>query len=188
MAHPSSLAQILELPVREKPANRPRIIALAFASSLRAQEALLAIRGLEERAKLQIHDALLLARSGDGRTQILGTSDPIPVAAAVPGALFGALVGSIVAGPPGFLLGGLLAGAGSALAGKLLDAGIPAAVVEQLRELTAPDHTVMAVLVSDVQEEAVIDELRRFAGAYVVYAELPHPTVERVRQALAGVA
>lgn len=186
MAHP--LAQIIELPVREKAEHRPRIVALAFDSGLRAQEALLAVRGLEELGRLSVHDAVLLARDGEGRTAIVGTSDPIPVAAAVPGALFGALVGSILAGPPGFLVGGLLAGATSAVAGKLIDAGIPAAIVEQLRELTAPDHTVLAVLVSDVHEEAMVDELRRFQGAYVVYAELPHPTMERVRQVLAGAA
>jgi uncharacterized membrane protein len=90
-----------------------------------------------------------------------------------------------VAGPLGFLIGGVLAGGGGALAAKLIDTGIPDRVVGELQELTIPGQTVLALLVSDIAGMVIIEELRRFRGAHVVYAQLPAAALELVRQALA---
>ncbi len=46
-------------------------------------------------------------------------TDPLPLAAAVPSTLVGALIGALVGGPHGFLLGGVVAGAGGTVAAKL---------------------------------------------------------------------
>jgi uncharacterized membrane protein len=111
------------------------------------------------------------------------TTDPTPVAAAVPSSLVGALVGALVAGPLGFLIGGVVAGGTGALVAKLLETGIPRGVVGELRALAEPGQCVLALLVSDVAA-AAIDELRRFHGARVVYAQLPPAALELVRRAL----
>lgn len=161
------------------------LIALGFDSPLRAQEALLAAMRLEEHRQLALHDAVLIARSGDAPPEVTETTDPKAVAAAVPSALFGALVGTLLAGPLGFLIGGALAGGAGALAAKLIDTGIPYRTVVELQERTQPGQTVLALLVSDIAGIAVIEELRRFQGADVVYAELPPNTLELVRQVLA---
>lgn len=171
-------------PVTESPR---RIVAIAFDSPLRAQEALIAALRLQEQQLLAVHDAVFVKRSPEGRVEIVDTTSPAAVAAAVPSSLFGALVGTLVAGPIGLLVGGVLAGGGGALAAKLVDTGIPHRVVDELRDLTAPGQTVLALLISDIAGMAVIEELRRFRGAHVVYAQVPHAALELMRHALAGI-
>jgi uncharacterized membrane protein len=163
-----------------------RIVALAFDSSLRAQEAMLAALGLQENKLLTVHDAVLVRRAADGSVEVSESTDPTPVAAAVPSGLVGALVGTLIAGPLGFLIGGVLAAGGGALAAKLIDTGIPDRIVHELRDLTRPGQTVLALLVSDISGVAVIEELRRFEGARVVYAQLPAEALAVLRQVLAG--
>jgi uncharacterized membrane protein len=178
-------AQPIPLPRTQAESPR-RIVALAFDSPLRAQEALLAALRLEQRGLLTLHDAVFISRSSSGRAEIVETSDPDPVAMAVPTSLLGALIGTLLAGPIGLLVGGVLAGSGGAIAAKLIDTGIPDRVVAELGELTQPGQTSLALLVSDVAGVAAIDELRRFQGARLVYAEVPPAALELMRQVLAG--
>lgn len=161
-----------------------RTVALAFDSPLLAQEAMLAALRLQDSGLLALHDAVFVTRDERGELAVTETMDPTPVAAAVPSTLFGALVGTLVAGPIGFLVGGLVGGGAGALAAKLIDTGIPDAIVARLRVLTKPGQTVLALLVTEVSGEAVVGELHRFQGAEVVYADLPPAALEVVRQAL----
>jgi uncharacterized membrane protein len=110
------------------------------------------------------------------------------VAIAVPSSLVGALIGTLIAGPLGLLIGGVLAGGGGAVAARLIDTGIPNRVVRELSERTQPGQTSLALLVSDVAAVEVLRELRRFQGAGIVYADVPPETLEVMRQALAGPA
>lgn len=174
------------MPADSPTESQRRIIAISFDSPLRAQEALLATLRLEERGLLTLHDAVFINRSTTGRAEIVETSDPSPVAAAVPTSLLGALVGTLLAGPIGLLVGGALAGGAGALAAKLVDTGIPDRVVSELGELTQPGQTSLALLVSDAAAQAVLDELRRFQGARIVYADVPPEALEVMRQVLAG--
>ena len=161
-----------------------RIVALAFDSPLRASEAMVAATRLEEQGLLRVHDAVLVVRHENGNTE-LSSLDPTPVAAAVPSSLFGALIGTLAAGPIGLLVGGALGGGAGALVAKLVDTGIPNRVVAELQELAKPGQAVLALLVSDLAAMAVIEELRRFQGARVVYATLPPAALEVMRDTLA---
>lgn len=178
------------MPVHASPDSPRRIIAIAFDSPLRAQEALLATLGLEDRGLLTLHDAVFIHRSLSGRAEIVETSDPSPVAAAVPTTLLGALVGTLLAGPLGLLAGGVLAGGAGAIAAKLIDTGIPDRVVRELGELTQPGQTSLALLVSDAVAGGagtpILDELRRFQGARLLYAEVPPEALEVLQRVLAG--
>ena len=179
MAHPSAALAPPASAVAPQ-----RIVALAFDSPLSAQQAMLAALRLQEQGELVLHDAVFVSRDEGSPAEVIETMDPTPVAAAVPSSLFGALVGTLVAGPLGFLIGGVLAGGTGALVAKLIDTGIPDAVIEQLRELTSPGQTVLALLVSEWATAPVVEELQRFVGAHVVYAELPPAAIEVVRCAL----
>jgi uncharacterized membrane protein len=165
----------------------PQIFAIAFDSPLRAQEALLAALRLEERGLLTLHDAVFINRAPSGHTEIIETSDPSAVAAAVPTSLLGALIGTLLAGPIGLIVGGVLAGGGGALAAKLIDTGIPDRVVEELGALTQPGQTSLVLLVSDVVGRAALAELRRFRGARIVYADVPPAALEVMRQVVSDV-
>jgi len=184
MAHSSIASRSAVPPMDEAWLGRNRIIALSFESPLLAQQALLAALDLQEHGKLALHDAVFVTRCEHGPAEVISSMDPTPVAAAVPSSLFGALVGTLVAGPLGFLVGGVLAGSTGALLAKLVDTGIPHAVVTHLRELTEPGRSVLALLISDFSGSAVIGELHRFQGAHVVYADLSPDALELVRRAL----
>jgi uncharacterized membrane protein len=160
------------------------ILALAFDSPLRAQEALLAVLGLEEEGLLVLHEAVFVTRHAHGPAHVTGSTDPTAAAAAVPSSLFGALVGTLVAGPLGFLIGGVVAGGTGALVSRLVATGIPHHVIAELRELTRPGQSVLAMLVGDLVRPVVLGELHRFAGAQLVHAELPPDALELVRRAL----
>lgn len=178
----STLAQPLVLSPSAEPSRQT--VAIAFDSALRAQEALLAALRLEERGLLTLHDAVFVSRSASGRIEIFETSDPAPVAAAVPTSLIGALIGTLVAGPIGLLVGGVLGGGGGALAARLLDTGIPDRVAREIGAQTQPGQTSLALLVSDVVAAAVLEELRRFQGARIAYAEVPPDALAVMRQTL----
>ena len=166
--------------------NPPRIVvAIAFDSPLLAQEALLASLRLQDEGLLDLHDAVFISRPGRAPAQVTETTDPTPVAAAVPASLVGAIVGTLLGGPIGFLIGGVLGGSTGAVAAKIYDSGISDQLVAQLRHSTAPGQSVLALLVDHVVMSAVLQELHRFSGAQLVYAELPPAQIAAMRQALA---
>jgi uncharacterized membrane protein len=173
-------------PVDAEPAPAHAIIAISFSSPHRAREALLAALALQDLGKLAVHDAVFVVRTDDSTARVYETTDPAPADAAGPTSLLGALIGTLLAGPLGAVIGGAIGAGSGALAAALIDTGIPDEVVVQLREMTAPGDTVLAILVSDVRGNAVLAELRRFEGARVVFATLPAAALELVRRALGG--
>ncbi|MDQ3366419.1 MAG: DUF1269 domain-containing protein [Myxococcota bacterium] len=161
-----------------------QIVALAFDTPARAHEAMQAATRLQEQELLSIHDAVYVTRHDEGPAEVTTSLDAGPVAAAVPSSLFGALVGTLVAGPVGFLIGGVLAGGCGSIVARLVESGIPQRIIGELEALTRPNQTVLALLISDIAGGAVIEELRRFRGAHVVYSQLPPVALELVRQAI----
>ncbi|HEY5924330.1 MAG TPA: DUF1269 domain-containing protein [Kofleriaceae bacterium] len=141
------------------------ILALAFESRPDAHNALQAARRLHDQHRLALHDIVVVSAE-HGPAKVVESMDPTPVAAAVPATLFGALVGSIVAGPLGFLIGGAVAGATGALVAKLVDTGIPHRIVAMLCKRAKPGQAVIALLLDDQRS---LDQLRHLPGARVVY-------------------
>ncbi|MDB4953020.1 MAG: hypothetical protein JWO36_589 [Myxococcales bacterium] len=166
----------------------PRIVAFVFESPLFAHEAYLAAMRLQEDGLVTIHDAVFVSRRSRCSASVTETTDPTPAAAAVPSSLVGALVGMLVAGPLGFLIGGVLAGASGALAAKLIDLGIPDRLIVQLRKITQPGQSALALQVDlaggELGGSELLQELRRFQGAQLVYSQLPPAQAALVQQAL----
>ena len=75
------------------------------------------------------------------------------------------------------------AGAG-ALTAKAVDLGIPDEWVQWFTQAVQPDSTILALLVEEVDNEAVAGELARFAGAHLVYANVGADVEARWRSAL----
>jgi uncharacterized membrane protein len=166
------------------PTHPAKLLVLAFDSSIRAQEAFLAATRMSSDGQLLVQDAVFLQKRADGKVRVTETLDISPGDAAFNGSMWGALIGTIVAGPVGFLAGGaLLAGIG-ALVAKLTDLGIPDATVEELGKALEPSSTALALLVSHVDEDALAAELRRFAGAKIVQTTLSPESVANLRNAL----
>jgi len=80
-------------------------------------------------------------------------------------------------GPIGLVVGGAIGAGAGAIAAKVVDLGIPDEWVTWLKEAAEPGRTVLAVLVTDFDREAVLEELERFHGAR------PHAEITGVRAA-----
>lgn len=159
------------------------MVVLGFDTRVAAQEALTAMARLQQEGKLLVRDAVFVTKDDKGRAHVEETTDPSPGRAALGGAFWGLLFGAILLVP----IAGLAVGAGvSALTAKLIDRGLSDKFVKQLRESIQPGKTYLAVLVSHGNREAVLAELRRFAGiAELVDSSLPEEAVAQVNEALA---
>lgn len=167
--------------------NDPRkLIVLGFDSALKAQEALMAATRLMSEGEILLHDAVFVFKDANGDTRVKETTDVTPGEAALDGAFWGLLFGTLLAGPVGALVGSALTAGTSALMAKVIDTGVPDERVQELRETVTPGTTALALLVSHIHVEALVTELKRFAGAKIVTTDLPDAAVAAVREALAG--
>jgi uncharacterized membrane protein len=158
------------------------VVAVLFADkATRADEALLAITHLQLEGTIELADAVVVAKTGDGRTFIRQTVDITPGRAAVSGAWLGTLVGLLLGGP----LGGALAGAASgALYAKLVDIGLDDGWVKQMADWLDPGTSALLLLLNDdhVREEA-LRELSRFDGR-VISTTFPDEVRREIQDAL----
>jgi len=167
--------------------SEPRsLLVIAFDSPLKSREAFIAFQRLAIDQVLGIHDAVFIEKNAAGETSVTETVDPQPIASATSGGLWGALLGTLIAGPVGTLVGAAASAGLGALAAKLIDIGIPDATVKELEEVTPAGSSALALLVSGVKEDALERELTRFSGAKLVRSDLTPFTVQRLRNALAG--
>lgn len=182
-ASTSALAALSRFPSR--PPKAPRsLIVLSFDSRQKADEALLAAKRLKAQKKLVLHDAVFVAKDRAGHVHVTETVDPTPRSAALDGSVWGLLLGTLLGGPVGGLLAGALSAGTGALLAKLIDVGVPDATVRELRQAVRPGTTALALLLSHIDQGAVLAELRRFAGATIVTTTLSDETLAAVNEAL----
>jgi uncharacterized membrane protein len=166
------------------PGRVQRLAAISFDDDLRAVEFMTALTRLARDGKLALHDAVFVVKDRDGRTHIRETKDLQAGPTALSAGLWSGLFGLLLGGPVGMLIaGGIGAGAGAVTA-KLVDVGVTDDFVAQLREMVQPGTTTVAVLADDIDVDAVLTELHRFAGARYVAGNLPLAGIQAVRDAL----
>jgi len=165
-------------------ADPRKLLVLAFDSPIRAQEAFLAVQRLTAEGRLLVQDAVFIQKREDGKVKVTETLDISPGNAAVNGSLWGALFGTIIAGPVGLLAGGAVSAGLGALIAKFTDIGVPDGTVEAIGKALEPNTTALALLVSHIDDDALATELRRFAGATLVQTDLSPEMIERLRAAL----
>ena len=161
------------------------LMVLVFDSNLKSQEAFLAFQRLQLEETLLLHDAVFFVKDAEGKTTVQETIDASPAEGAARGAFWGALLGTLVAGPVGTLVGGAVSAGLGAISAKLIDLGIPDATVKEIEESLSPSSAALALLVSHVKEEALANELHRFSGAKLTRSTLSAESVQRLRSALA---
>jgi uncharacterized membrane protein len=160
------------------------LLVLAFDSALKSREAFLAFQRLQVDKVVSIHDAVFIEKDAAGKVNVIETIDPQPASSAASGGLWGALIGTLVAGPIGTIVGAAATAGLSALAAKLIDIGIPDATVKEIEEATPPGSSALALLLSHVKEDALQAELSRFSGAKLVQSTLSPLAVQGLRNAL----
>lgn len=160
------------------------LVGISFDDVFRAQEFLTAASGLASRGRLKLRDAVTVVKDDDGKTSVHETTDPQPGRSALSGAMWAGLFGLILGGPVGWVAG-LAVGAGTgAIAAKVIDLGIPDEWVTWFRESVRPGTATVALLVEDLDRDALVREASRFTGAELVYANLDDETIKRVETAL----
>jgi len=160
------------------------LVGISFPDIFRAQEFLTAATGLAAKGAFQLKDAVLVVKGSDGKTHVKETVDPEPGRTALSGALWAGLFGLVLGGPVGWAAG-LAVGAGAgAVTAKVVDLGISDEWVGWFREAVQPDTATVALLVEDLDRNALVAEASRFTGAELVYANLDEHTLDRIKDAL----
>jgi uncharacterized membrane protein len=131
-----------------------------------------------------LHDAVIVISNAEGRVIVRETRDPQPSRSAISGAVWAGLFGLILGGPVGWIAGTAVGAAGGAITAKVIDHGIPDEWVGWFREAVRPGASIVALLVGEANREAVYEELKRFEGARLVYANVPEQWQSRMRDAL----
>ena len=169
--------------------DRPQLlVGIAFTDALRAQEFLIASTRLAAAGKLHLVDAVVVARDDKGHTVVRETTDPQPGRSALSAGMWAGLFGLFLGGPVGWLAGAAIGASAGAITAKVVDLGIPDDWVAWFREAVQPGSVIVALLVTDLNRNALVDEAARFPGAHLDYANLEPNSVERIRSAFGEAA
>ncbi len=160
------------------------LVGISFPDIFRAQEFLSAATGLAAKGRLKLKDAVLVVKDADGKTHVKETTDLEPGRTAMSGALWAGLFGLVLGGPVGWAAG-LAVGAGAGVVtAKVVDLGISDEWVGWFREAVQPGTATVALLIEDLDRNALVEEAARFTGAELVYANLDDDTLDRIKHAL----
>jgi uncharacterized membrane protein len=160
------------------------LVAISFPDVFRANEFMTAAARLVSQHKLKAKDAVFVTKDEEGKAHVRETKDLQPATTAASAGVWSAFLGLLLGGPIGMVVaGGIGAGAG-AIAAKVVDLGIPDEWVDWLKEAVQPGQTTLALLVTEFDHDALLEELERFHGAKLLYGNLPPDYVARVRNAL----
>lgn len=160
------------------------LVGIAFDDIYRAQEFMTAALGMASRGELTLVDRVLIVKDESGNTRVVETTDPQPGRSAFSGAMWAGLVGLLVGGPVGWAAGAAAGAGAGALAARAIDLGISDEWVAWFRETVEPNSAIVAMLVTDLREDALVHEVSRFAGSDLVYANLDDDMIDRLADAL----
>ena len=127
---------------------------------------------------------MLVVSNADGKVTVRETRDLQTSRTAVSGAVWAGLFGLILGGPVGWIAGTAVGAAGGAITAKVVDHGIPDEWVDWFRQAVRPGASIVAVLLGEARRDVVFDELKRFEGAHLVYANVSPEFQSRIRDAL----
>jgi uncharacterized membrane protein len=176
---------VTDTPTEQAPDGQ-QILAIVLDKPTRANEVLLALAHLQAEGKVRMHDAVVVAKDTEGRSQIVETVDVTPAKGAMAGGWFGILGSFLIGGPAGLavIIGAAAAGA---LYGKLVDKGLEDDWVKSMAEWIDPGTSALLLLVDDGFDAAVVEELSRFEGTgEVVFTTMPPAMKAEIAAALAG--
>jgi uncharacterized membrane protein len=167
------------------------LVCLAFKELDTADRFLNELRALEKEHVLELEDACVVVRDGDGKIHLKQSVNLVAIGAsqgASFGMLMGALVGLLFMNPLAGLLAGGLVGAGSgALQGKMADYGIDDDFIKSLSNTIEPNSSAIFLLVRKAIADKVMPRLSHYQ-ATVLKTSLSDEQEERLKAALAKAA
>lgn len=167
------------------------LVVLGFEKAGSADAVLTELRALQKEHLIDLEDACVVVREGEGHPQVKQAVNLVGVGAATGGGwglLWGTLVGILFLNPLAGMVTGAVAGASAgALSGALSDYGINDEFIKELGETLTPGSSALFVLVRSATPDKVIDEIRSFEPK-VLKTSLSGEDEKRLKDALAGVA
>ena len=160
------------------------IVGISFPDAFRAQEFLLASYRLASLGTIELRDAVSIVKDANGKTSVKETIDPQPVVSALSGAMWAGLFGLILGGPVGWLAGAAIGAGTGAVSAKVVDLGVPDEWVQWFRDAVQPGTVTVVLLLGTYESQSTFDELERFAGGTLVYANMGPDAIARRRAAL----
>lgn len=165
------------------------LVAVAFDEVHQADRALADLQRLQKEYLIDLEDAVVVTRDGDGKVRLKQSIDLTGFSAAhggIWGGLWGSLVGLLFMNPLIGLVTGAAFGAGAgALSATLIDYGIDDNFIKSLGQQIKPNSSALFVLFRKVQPDKVLDAVKGYRGQ-VLRTSLSPQQEARLREALEG--
>lgn len=156
------------------------LIAVAFQEQEKAQDVLTKLQRLRKEHLIELDDAVVVIRDGEGNVKLNQTHNLV-AAGALGGSFWGGLVGLLFLNP----LIGLAAGAASgALAGHFADIGIDDDFMKEVGQTLEKESSAIFILVRKVTGDKVLAEFEGVGGR-VIKTSLSDEDERKLQDALA---
>jgi uncharacterized membrane protein len=138
----------------------PDLVIIAYGSEDQAEAARKRLFELQREHLIELSDAVVAVREGDGTVR-LNQLVNMTAAGAASGGMWGALVGLIFLNP---MLGAAMGAGAGALSGHFADVGINGEFMREAAAALAPGEAALCVMVRRVTANAILPQMARFGG------------------------
>lgn len=165
------------------------LVVVGFDTVDEADKVLLKLATLKKEYLVDLEDAVVVIRDGEGKVQLKQSLNLTAIGASsglLSGAIWGGLVGLLFLNPlAGFAIGGAVGAGAGALSGSLTDYGIDDKFIKSLGETIPNNSSALFVLVRKVQPEKVLAEFEGLKGR-VIKTSLSPEQEKRLQDALSA--
>jgi uncharacterized membrane protein len=135
------------------------LIIAGFKGEFAADEVLLDLEKLQQIHKIDLDDAVVAVRKGDGPIKIKHSNLLVMSDAAV-----GSLFGMVLGGPVGLLVGAVIGAAVGETVKALTHIGISDEFIKEVSQVLEPGSSAIFLRVHKHISENVVDELKKYHG------------------------
>jgi uncharacterized membrane protein len=155
------------------------LIAVAYPDRATAEKVRDELVRLTREHVIEIEDAVVATREGDGKVKLHQAVNPTGTGAAG-GALWGGLIGLVFLAP---LLGAAIGAAAGAAGGAVADLGIEDNLMKELGQSLPDGGAALFVLVRRVTADKVIPRIDQYGGK-ILRSSLSNESEQRLQEAL----
>lgn len=145
------------------------LIAVSHPDERAANAALAKLADLQRQMLVQVEDAVVVERRGNGKVTLHQSGGSAAARGAAGGALWGGLIGMLFLAP---LLGMALGGAMGGATGAAPDTGIDDSFMKDLGDRLAPGKATLVVLVGTTAIDKVLDQMHGQFGGEILQTSL----------------
>ncbi len=156
------------------------LIAVGYPNQIAAEDALAHLIQLQGQMLIELDDAVVVERRGDGKVKLHQTTGSTAGKGAAGGALWGGLSGLLFFAP---LLGMALGAGAGAAAGSAVDTGVDDQFMKQLGEPLPPGHAALVLLVRSATTDKVLEEMHGQYGGEILQTSLSAEQEAQLRRA-----